>query len=66
MDDTTTTTYPPLPETTLAEMRRHCNNYFNAANSPDEAPDYPGAFVSLAVEIDAYRVEQQLLRPGAT
>lgn len=41
--------------TLLFEMERHCNNYFNPNNRPDNLiRNYPDSFLALAERINAY------------
>ncbi|MCL1995335.1 MAG: hypothetical protein FWG63_03925 [Defluviitaleaceae bacterium] len=43
-------------ETNLADIERHCNNYFNPANDPNSKKrNYPPEFISLANRIREYR-----------
>ena len=43
-------------ETNLADIERHCNNYFNPANDPNSKKrNYPPEFISLANRIIEYR-----------
>lgn len=42
-------------KTILYEIERHCNNYFNPRNDPnDPKRNYPPAFLELAVKIETF------------
>jgi len=44
----------------IADIERHCNNYFNPGNDPnDPTREYPPGFMELAEQIKQFRIENK-------